>query len=170
MCQNSVLALYCKEWEPRYPPNKSKRLWFPWKPLRYPQTPPDIPQKPPRHLTDTPQTSPGNMTCKQRTTNANRHRQTYSSSTGRCLGVSGGVCWRLLMSVGMYCSLERPWGCLGNVWGVSGGIGVAVMKIGGAGMSLGGILVLSPCSMEPKHYFGTSSKCMTFFHLTILRH
>ena len=34
----------------------------------------------------------------------------------------------------------------------------------------GGICVLSPCSMEPQHYFGTALKGMTCFHLTILRH
>ena len=37
-------------------------------------------------------------------------------------------------------------------------------------MCLGGIWVLSPCSMEPQHYFGTALKGMTCFHLTILRH
>ena len=37
-------------------------------------------------------------------------------------------------------------------------------------MCLGGIWVLIPCSMEPKHYFGTSLKGTTFVHLTILKH
>ena len=37
-------------------------------------------------------------------------------------------------------------------------------------MFLGGIWVLSPCSMEPQHYFGTALKGTTCFHLTILRH
>ena len=36
-------------------------------------------------------------------------------------------------------------------------------------MCLGGIWVLSPCSMEPYHYFDTAWKGMTFFHLTIVR-
>ena len=45
LCQNGVLAPYCRDWEPRYPPNTSKRLRFPWIPLRYPHTPP-------RHPTD----------------------------------------------------------------------------------------------------------------------
>ena len=38
LCQNSVTAPYCKDWEARYPPNTSERLWCPWIPLRYPQT------------------------------------------------------------------------------------------------------------------------------------
>ena len=36
--------------------------------------------------------------------------------------MSGGVCWRLLSSVGMLCSLELSGGCLGDVWVVSGGV------------------------------------------------
>ena len=66
------------------------------------------------HPTDTPQTSPGNTTCQQTTRDANRHRQTYSSSTCQCLAVSGGVCWRLLA-----CSV--PWRGLGGVWWMSVG-------------------------------------------------
>ena len=41
--------------------------------------------------------------------------------------MSGGVCWRLLSSVGISCSLERSRGCLGDVWLVSGGIWVVLM-------------------------------------------
>ena len=44
------------------------------------------------------------------------------------------------------------------------------MEIGGAWMCLGGNWVFSPCSMGPKHYFATTLKGTTFFHLTILRH
>ena len=43
------------------------------------------------------------------------------------------------------------------------------MEIVGAWMCFGGNWVLSPCSMEPKHYFGTILKVTTFFHLNILR-
>ena len=71
-------------------------------------------QKPPRHPTDTPQTSPGNTRFQQTTTDANWHRQTYSNSTCQCLGVSGGVCWRLFA-----CCV--PWRCLGGVCGMSWG-------------------------------------------------
>ena len=37
-------------------------------------------------------------------------------------------------------------------------------------MCLEGIWAPSPCSMEPKHHFGTDLKGTTFVHLTILRH
>ena len=47
LCLNSVFALYCKDWEPTYPPSTSERLQFLWISLRHPQT------------------SPGNMTCQQ---------------------------------------------------------------------------------------------------------
>ena len=44
------------------------------------------------------------------------------------------------------------------------------LEIGGNRMCLRAISVLSPCSMEPQHYFGTALNSMTCFHLTILRH
>ena len=44
------------------------------------------------------------------------------------------------------------------------------MEIGGDWMCLEGIWAPSPCSMEPKHHFGTDLKGTTFVHLTILRH
>ena len=37
-------------------------------------------------------------------------------------------------------------------------------------MCLEGTWAPSPCSMEPKHHFGTDLKGTTFVHLTILRH
>ena len=150
MCKNSVLAPYCKEWEPRYPPNTSKRLQFPWKPLISPQTPPYIPQTP----SDIPQTPPRHL---QGIRHANRRQETPTDtarltqaapvSVWRCLAVSGGVCRCLLAIVGMSYSLERPWECLGDVWGVSGGIWVSFMHLVGAWMCLGGIWVLILCSM-----------------------
>ena len=42
--------------------------------------------------------------------------------------------------------------------------------MGGARICFGDIWVLSPCSMEPKHYLGVALKGMTFVHLSILRH
>ena len=127
------------------------------------QIPPDTP----RYPTYTPQTShrhtPDISREHDMPTDHNRCQQTPPDILKQHLSMSWGV-WRcLLTSVGMYSSLERPWGCLGDVWGVTGGIWVAFIKIGGTGMSLGGIWVLSPCSMEPNHYFGISPKCMTFF-------
>ena len=50
-----------------------------------------------------------------------RHTQTAPASVLGCLPVSVGVCWPLLASVGMLCSLEMPWACLGDVRWASGG-------------------------------------------------
>ena len=44
------------------------------------------------------------------------------------------------------------------------------LENGGAWMCLGGIWILSPCGMEPKHHFCTGLKGTIFFHLTILRY
>ena len=52
-------------------------------------------------------------------TDANRHCQTPKITDRCCLSMSGGVCWRLLPSVGMLCSLELSGGCLGGVRGCS---------------------------------------------------
>ena len=78
----------------------------------------------------------------------NRQSQTPQDTDRRCLSVSGNVCWRRLLSVGFLCSLEMSGGCLGDVWGVSGGIRMVFMDIGDNWMCLWGIWVLSPCSME----------------------
>ena len=80
------------------------------------------PQTPPRHPPDTPKASPRNITCQQTPTDANRHCQTPKITDRCCLSMSGGVCWHLLLSVGMLCSLELSGGCLGDVWVVSGGV------------------------------------------------
>ena len=65
----------------------------------------------------------------------------------------------------------------GDVWGVSvgylGGVRGYLSGIHGNQRRLdvfGGIWALSPCSMEPKHHFGTAQYITTFVHLTILRH
>ena len=55
-------------------------------------------------------------------TDANRHRQTPQNTERRCLSMSGGVNWRLLLSVCMSCSMEMSGGCLWDIWGVSGDI------------------------------------------------
>ena len=131
LCQNSVFTPYCKDWDLIYPPNLFKRLQFPWIPLRYLQTPL-------RLLPDTHQISPGNMKCQKTTTDAKKHCQTFSKSTCQFLGVFGSVCWCLLVSVGMSCSTEMPWGYQGNVLSVSGGSWVEFMEIGGPQMCFGG--------------------------------
>ena len=95
-------------------------------------------------------------------TDANRHRQTPQNTERRCLSMSGGVNWRLLLSVCMSCSMEMSGGCLWDIWGVSGDIWVVFMEIRGAWMCLGGIWALSPCSMEPKHHFSTALSQLLF--------
>ena len=150
MCQSSVLAPYCKEWGPKYPPNTSKRLRFPWMPLRYLQTPPRYLPDTTRHPTDTPRHLQGTWHANRRQetpTDTLRHTQAAPVSVWRCLAVPGGV-WRCLLAiVGMSCSLERPWECLGDIWGVSGGIWVSFMHFVGAWVCLGGIWFLILCSM-----------------------
>ena len=78
-----------------------------------PRQPPDTPKTPPRHI--------------QRTQDANRPQETQTDSPKNpnllpgavwiCLLVSVGFCWRLLLSIGVLCSLDMSWGVLG----VSGG-------------------------------------------------
>ena len=109
-CQNNVIASYCRDWEPRYPTNTSKRLQCPWITVLYPQLPP-------RNRPDTPQTSPGKSKSQQTTTDANRHCQTYSNSTGQCHGVSATVCLCLLAPVVVFWHHVF----IGHAWGVSGG-------------------------------------------------
>ena len=150
LCQNSVTAPYCKDWEPRYPKNTSWRLPFQNYQL---DTPTCHPQHLPSCIGDTPtrdlQRTQGAYIQQQTPTNTKRQLQT-PQYTERCrLSVSGGVCWRLLSSVSISCSLEISGGCLGDVWWVFGGILVVFMDIWGALMCLGGICLLSPCSMEP---------------------
>ena len=76
------------------------------------QIPPDTPQTYHRHPQDI--SREHNMP-----TDANRHRETPQDTDRCCLSMSGGVNWRLLLSVGILCSLEMSGGCLGDVWGVS---------------------------------------------------
>ena len=122
----------------------------------------DIPQTPPRH----PQTSSGNMTCQQVTTDTKGLCQTYSNSTCHCLGVSVGVCWRLLA----YCVHCR---CHGVVWGMSGGclrdIWVVFIEIGGARMCLGYVGSQS-LQYGTKTLLRCSPERQNFCHLTILGH
>ena len=108
MCQNSVLAPYCKEWgpSPRYPPNTSKHLRIPWMPLRYLQTSQDIPQTPPRYPTETPDISKEH----DMPTDDKRRQPTPPD----ILSVSGGAWWCLL-------ACHVPWRGLGSIWGMSGG-------------------------------------------------
>ena len=139
LCQNSVKAPYCKDWEPRYPqitsgyPNAShSKITTRIHPVALHNTP----HAPPRHL--------------QRTQCANRQQQTPTDTKRRlqtpqdtdrcCLSVYGGVCWHLLSSVSILCSLDIFDGCLRAVSWVCVGIWVVFMDIKGARMCLGGYL------------------------------
>ena len=127
----------------------------------------------PKHPSDTPQTPPSHLQWTQNTnrrqqapTDTVRPTQTAPVGVRGCLGVSVGICCRLMAS-------WVPWRCLGvsdGCLGGSGGIWVEFMEIWGAGLCLGDIWVLSPCNMEPKHYLGIALKGLTFVHLSILRH
>ena len=133
-----------------------------------------------RHPQTSPRHSQGLSREHDMPTIANRHRQTLPDTARHwqvlleyvwgCRLASLVVCLHVMFLGDVWGCLWDVWGCLGDIWGVSGGTWVAFMEIVGAWMCLGGILVPIPCSMEPKHYFGTSLKGMTFFHLTILRH
>ena len=102
-----------------------------------------------RHPPDIPQTPQDISREIKMSTDGNRHHQTPSDTERCCLSMSGGVCWRILSSVDILSSLEMSEGCLGDVWGVSGGIWVVFMETGGAQMCLRGNWVFSPCIMEP---------------------
>ena len=110
-----------------------------------PRHPPDIPQTPPRYL----QLAQDANRRQQAPTDIARHTQTAPVNVLGCLKLSLCVCWRLLLSIGVLCSQEIFWGCLGGdvrgVWGYLSGI----LKMGGARMCFGGIRLLSPCSMDP---------------------
>ena len=107
MCQNSVLAPYCMDWEPKHPPMTSQCLRFSWIPLIYLQTPPT-------HPPDTPKVSPGNNTCQQTSTDTARHPKTLTGAAWVCLAVSFGICCGLL-------ACRVPWRCMGGVCGMSVG-------------------------------------------------
>ena len=142
--QNSVTAPYCRDWEPRYPRTHPSAFDFHEYHSDTPRYPPDIPQTPTRHLQGAGEAN----RRQQKTSDTNRQPQTPEDTDKCCLSTSGGVCSRLLSFVGISCSLEMSGGCLGDVWWLSGGVWVIFMEIGGTRMCLGGIFVLSPCSME----------------------
>ena len=146
LCQNSVTAPYCKDWEARYPQNTSERLPFPKLPLRYPQMPLTSPPRHPKEISWEHKTPIDNNRRQQTQRDSFRHPKTLTGAVWVCLAMSVGVCCLLLASCANWRYLG---GCLGDVWWVSGGIWVVFMEIGGAWMCLGGIWLLSPCSMEP---------------------
>ena len=134
LCQNGVLAPYCRTENPDTQKTYPSASDFHEYHSDTPRQPPDIPQTPPRHLQGA-----RNANRRQQTPiDTARHTQTAPVSVLKCLAVSVGICWRLL-------ACFVPWRCLGgclwDIWGLSG---VVFMDIRGAWMCLGGIWVLSP--------------------------
>ena len=116
--QNSVTAPYRRDWEPRYSQTNPRASYFHEYHSDTPRHPPDIPQTPTRHLQGA-----GDANRQQQTPpDKNRQPQTPKDTDKCCLSTSGGVCWRLLLSVGIACSLGMSRGCLGDVWWGFGGI------------------------------------------------
>ena len=115
-CDKIVLQLHTAGTES---PDTPKHIWVPQISMNFTQTPPDDHQTSPRHPSDTHQTYPGIRRCQQTTTDTNRQLQTPKDTDKCCLSTSGSVCWRLLSSVGISCSLEMSGGCLGDVWWVT---------------------------------------------------
>ena len=130
----------------------------------------DIPQTPSRHPTDIPQTPPDISRDHDMPTDAEGLCQTYSNNSCQCLGVSGGVCFCLLASVGMLCYLEMPWGCLGDVWGVSEGYMSGIHRNWRLSDAFGGYVGSQSLQYGAKMLFRHSLEGHNFCHLTILRH
>ena len=72
---------------------------------------------------DTPLTPPSGLKHQQTAADITSHCQTLSDTPQLCLGVfkgvcvmSVGVCWCLLMSVGVWIVLGCVEGCLGGIW------------------------------------------------------
>ena len=106
----------------------------------------------------------------------NRGQQTPPDVLKQHLSVSFGVCGCLFVSGFVWCCLlasPAPWRCVGVCGGWLVGVWGYLSDIHGKlrhSDVFGGIWILSPCSTEPHHYFGTTLKGTTFFHLTIMRY
>ena len=118
-CDKIVLRLHTAGTEKQDTP---KHIRLPPISLNITQTPPDTHQTSPRHPPDI-------YREREMPTDNNRRHQTKTDSprhpktlNGCCVSTNSGVCWRLFLSVGISCSLGMSRGCLGGVWGVSGGI------------------------------------------------
>ena len=92
LCQNSVLAPYCKDWEPTKPP---KHISAPLISINTTQIPWEMHQTSPRQ----PQTYPGNMTCQQTTTDYNWCQKTLPGTLKQHMAVSWDVWQCLFVSV-----------------------------------------------------------------------
>ena len=89
--------------------------------------------------------------------------QTYSNSTFLCHGVSGGVCWCLLV-----CCV--PWRCHGVVWGVSEGYLSGIHRNWRRSDVFGGYVGSQSLQYGAKTLFRHSPERHNFCRLTILRH
>ena len=103
-------------------------------------------------------------------TKGNRHQQSLpdllKQHLSGCLGVSIGVCWRLLASVEILSSLEMSWGCLGGVLGYLSGIHGNLRRSD----VFGGYLGSPSLQYGAVTLFWHSLERRDFFHLTIPRH
>ena len=77
---------------------------------------------------------------------------------------------QVLASVGMFCSLEMPWSCLGNVWGVSEGYLIGIHRNWRRSDVFGGYVGSQSLQYWTKTLFRCSPERQNFCHLTILRH
>ena len=89
--------------------------------------------------------------------------QTYSNSTFLCHGVSGGVCWCLLV-----CCV--PWRCHRVVWGVSEGYLSGIHRNWRRSDVFGGYVGSQSLQYGAKTLFRHSPERHNFCRLTILRH
>ena len=105
-CDFSIPARFHKDWAFRH---TSEHTCAHQLSLNITQIPSDSPPDTPicsRHVTDTnrqQQTSPDIL----------KHSKTSLGGGWLCLGVSGAVCWCLVLSVGVLCCLGLPGGCKG---------------------------------------------------------
>ena len=110
LLQISVLAPYCKDWEPKYTPtNPSTSDFHDFHPDT-PRHPPDILQTPPRHLQGTQDA----IRRQHMPTDTARHPWTLTGAVWVCLAMCVCAYRRLLIFL-------FTGGCLGGVWWVSEG-------------------------------------------------
>ena len=115
LCQNGVLAPYCRTENPDTPNTYPSASDFHEYHSDTPRHPPDIPQTPPRHLL-------GAQHAKRRqqtTIDTARHTQTAPVSVLGCLAVSIRVCWHVVFPGDVW---GVSVGCLGGVRGYLSGI------------------------------------------------
>ena len=143
-------------------PDTPKHIQAPLISMNTTQISPDTPQISHRH--------PPDISREQdMQTDNNRRQLTPPDILKQCLSVFWGV-WRcLLASVGMSCSLDIYGGCLWDVCGVSWGIWVVFMQIGGVGCIWRVSALSVPAEWSQDTILASALNGTTFVHLTILR-